>query len=292
MRKQRRSRDAIVHEAPEIQVINRSSLLTDLAKSLATGLVSGVAGKIGVLIFNEIFPPGIPSYFDEVYIQIQQIVNKELTQSTIDEINGQINGMTNWVSVTYTNAKESGMTNQQLTDLMQPREPQIAIQLVGVLMEQRYAEPGICVFMIGAGMHLSILQELALVDPNFAPNSSPYAKSVQDYATTYSDFAKKTTNSIINTRGGKIQAKSEWYNNGYAFYNFYWFEDAQTGYKSQDWTNIVDSKGESNPQARQQRDEAMAKYKQDVLDKLTADMSDPLATANEWLKLVGQPIPS
>lgn len=283
--------EAVFYQATEIQVIEAVS---DIAKSLATGLLSGIGGRIGVLIFNEIFPPGIPSYFDEVYKQIERIVNKELTQNTIDDINGQINGLKDWVAITYTNAKESGMSKEKLTKLLQPREPQIAIQLVGVLMENRYAEPGISVFMIGAGMHLSILQELALIDPDASsPTESHYAKSVQDYAKTkYAPHAKLTTENILKTRENKIQAKHETYTLPGVFQNFYSFEDSLTGYRSQVWVNVVDMKGEHNKDASKQRDEAMANYKKEKHNQLVEDMEDPIATADEWLKLVDHPIPS
>lgn len=292
IRRELNCHEAVFYQATEIQV---TGIVSDIAKSLATGLVSGIAGKIGVLIFNEIFPPGIPSYFEEVYKEIERIVNKELTQSTIDEINGQINGLKDWVAITYTNAKESGMSKEKLTALLQPREPQIAIQLVGVLMEDRYAEPGITVFMIGAGMHLSILQELALIDPDASsPTESHYAKSVQDYAgTKYAPHAKLTTENILKTRENKIQPKNDTYAppGGTVFYNSYWFEDSLTGYRSQDWMNIVDMKGSSNPDASKQRNEAMANYKKEKHNQLVDDMEDPIATADEWLKLVDHPIP-
>ena len=167
VRKELNCHDAIFYQAPAYVV---TGALTDIAQSLATGLLSGFAGKIGALIFDKIFPPKIPSYFDQVYKQIENIVNQQLTQSIIDQINGQINGLKDWVAITYTNAKESGLSKEKLTEL-QPREPQITIQLVGVLMQDRYAEAVITVFMIGASMHLSILRELALVDPDAAsPN--------------------------------------------------------------------------------------------------------------------------
>lgn len=294
LRRELKCHEAIFYQAPEIHVIGA---VKDLAKSLATGLLSGIGGKIGVLIFNAIFPPGVPSYFGEVYKQIEKIVNKDLTQNTIDEINGQINGVKDWVAITYTNAKESGLSKDKLTNLLQPREPQIAIQLVGVLTEQRYAEPGITVFMIGAGMHLSVLQELALIDPDAAsPSESHYAKSVQQYAKEYAGHAKPTTDNILQTRANKIQAKSKSFippgTSVPMIENFYWFEDSLTGYTSQTWVNVVEIKRESNPDARKQRDEALEKYKKEKHDQLVKDMEDPVATANEWLKLVDhRPIP-
>ena len=293
VRRELNCHEAIFYQAPEIQV---PGFVSDIAKSLATGLLSGIAGQIGALIFNAVFPPGIPSYFGEVYKQIEKIVNKELTQNTIDEINGQINGMKDWVAITYTNAKESGLSKDKLTNILQPREPQIAIQLVGVLMEQRYAQPGITVFMIGAGMHLSVLQELALIDPDAAsPIESHYAKSVQQYAKEYAGHAKPTTENILRTRADTIHKKFKSFippgTTVPMFENLYWFEDSLTGYKSQIWMNVVDTKGESNPDAEKQRDEAFANYTKEKHDQIVKDMEDPVATANEWLKLVDRPIP-
>ena len=33
------------------------------ATAIATGLLSGIAGKVGARIFDEVFPPEVPSYF-------------------------------------------------------------------------------------------------------------------------------------------------------------------------------------------------------------------------------------
>lgn len=293
IRRELNCHEAVFYQATESQV---TGAVSDIAKSLATGLLKGIGGKVGALIFNKIFPPGIPSYFNGVYKQIEKIVNKELTENTIDEINGQISGLKNWVSITYTNAKESEMSKEKLTKLLQPREPQIAIQLVGVLMEDRYAEPGITVFMIGAGMHLTILQELALIDPDASsPTKSYYAKSVQDYAAKYAPHAKTTTKNILKTRENKIQAKqtaiyAPSVPGGHTIQLLYWFEDSVTGHKSTCWINIVGITS-SNPDASKQRDEAMANYKKEKHNQLVEDMEDPIATADEWLKLVEHPIP-
>ena len=37
------------------------------ATAIATGLLSGIAGKVGARIFDEVFPPEVSSYFDKVY---------------------------------------------------------------------------------------------------------------------------------------------------------------------------------------------------------------------------------
>jgi len=266
--------------------------LKGIAKSLGEGLLGGVYGCVGALIFNEIFPPGTPTYFNEVYKEIENIVNKALTNQTIDEINAQINSMKDWIAMTYANAKKSEtMKEEDLTDLLQPREPELAIELVGVLMDDRYAEPGIGVFMIGAGMHLTVLQELAMVDPNAEPNDSFYIDTIKQRAQSYADFAKSTTDAIINKRLGMIQPKGKYWHDAGVSYDEYWYVDDFTGQRGGDYLMWWDSKGTHDEDASDNRNRDMEKHKNDVKTKLVADMEDPKATADQWMKLIGQPLP-
>lgn len=282
-------------QAPQLGSGGPYSAITDIAKDLAKGLLSGIAGKLGALIFDKIFPPGIPDYFGAVYSEIKKIVHQELTQSAIDEINGEINGIQTWVKITYGNDKKSGtLTKKQLTDLLEPRETQLVTETLGPLMTERYAQPGICTFMIGAGMHLSVLQELAFVDPNVSkPPDSPYVKSIKDYAKTYADFAKTTTQSIIHQRLAMIEPKSKVlniYNPNtfrYTYWYMYWWEDKYNGKMSQTFASMYPSRDEI-----EKRDKSMAKHKNDAQEELIKSMQDPEETANLWLKLVDQPLPS
>ena len=285
----------------DYQAPAESSVLTNgtpgrmltIAKKIALGLLNGVGAQVGALIFNSIFPSGTPDYFDEVYKEIEKIVREEITDNTIHEVNGKINGTKSWVTMTYTNAKESGtQSKEELTRLIQPREPEIAIEIVGVLTDPRFAKAGLCVFMIGAGMHFAVLQELAFVDPKVAsPSNSHYAKSVQDYAEKYANHAKSTLQAIVNTRLGAVVPRDSYeYIDGIRYY-FYSFKDNFSGYYKS-WTEYCDSKGCHNTDSQQNRNAAMAKYKEDIKNDLVQKMGDPVATANEWLKLKTQPLPS
>jgi len=56
---------------------------------------------------------------------------------------------------------------------------------------------------------------------------------------------------------------------------------------------IVDPKGEvSNPEACDQSLDDMAKHKSKVRQELNDKMQDPEVTADLWLKLIDQPLPS
>jgi len=63
------------------------SAVTSIAKTLDEGLLSGVLGNVAVLLFNSIFPPGVPDHFDAVYKEIERIVHQDLTQNSYDRRN-------------------------------------------------------------------------------------------------------------------------------------------------------------------------------------------------------------
>ena len=272
--------------------------VSTLASGLASALLKGIGSKVGALIFDEIFPPGTPSYFDEVYKEIEKIVQQEITENTIAEVNGKINGMKDWVAITYSNAKESGESKQELTALIQPKESQITIDLIGVLMDERFAKPALRVFMIAAGMHFAILQELAFEDPKVnSPSESPYAKSVQDYAEKYANHANTTFNSVMSSRLDMIKPGVSYHTalssppNVIRMYDFY-FEDKLTGYESKAYVMTIDSFHCYNKDAEKERDAAMETYCEEKRKDLVTQLEDPVATADEWLKLKTQPLPS
>ena len=83
-------------------------------------------------------------------IEVAKIVHKEYTDNIIHELNYKINDTKHWAAITYTNSKDSDESKEELTALLKPRESQIAVDVVGVLMEERFVEPGLTVFMIAA----------------------------------------------------------------------------------------------------------------------------------------------
>ena len=269
------------------------SVVGSIAKKLATGLLKTFLGKIATMIFDEIFPPSIPSYFDEVYKEIEKIVNQQLTQNTIDQVNGKMNGLIEWVKHTYTNAKNSQkLSKQELTDMLRPQETLIVVELIGVLKNKAFAKTGICTFMIVAGMHFAILQELAFVDPNASPSDSYWVKSIKGYAKDQAKFAKDTTKEIVKDRLAMIKS----INSGYAdqFHqtaDIYEWKDELTD-ESESYANYhTGFKGSSDPDALAKRNKGFVDHKVQVEKHLIQKMKDPEATANEWLELVNQPLP-
>lgn len=76
-------------------------VVEEIAGNLLKGVLAGFGKKVGAAMFDGIFAQDVPSYFTEVYQEIEKIMHQEITENTINEIDGQINGTTTWVKFTY-----------------------------------------------------------------------------------------------------------------------------------------------------------------------------------------------
>ncbi|WP_434729053.1 hypothetical protein [Pseudomonas soli] len=196
----------------------------ELGGKLATSLASAVGGAIGKALFEQAFPPGVPSYFDQVYVELKRIVGGELQQSLIDSIDGSIKSIQQHLETEYLPAKESlDLTlledRKQLFALLQKYETTYLSGpggMLGTLMNERYAKLGFGVFLIAAGVQLALFQEMAFVDPNGlgrdgtlrSPLQSSYGQpktgTVARAAKMYAEFAAELWPRIIKDREAKI----------------------------------------------------------------------------------------
>ncbi|MGC5703035.1 hypothetical protein J4P02_22780 [Pseudomonas sp. NFXW11] len=280
---------AFPEDTVEIQ-LNASSdkAATNIAQSLGNGLVSGFGGKIGALMFDSIFPPGVPNYFDQVYEQIKKIVNQEVTANTIDQINGRINGMQAWAKNTYAPRKMQGIASRKsLFDDVTPYVNLLYTEAVQTLMLPRYAKPGFSVFMVAAGAHLALLQEQALVDPDHTnPDESSFATSVKLNAQQYSDHAGNIFIELIDDRNSKVTLKCEesYECNGNMCITkrFYFWHDDVTG---------ESGKRFRGKDAKEDAQSDLDNHVRDVMGALLMTLGFPQTTIWNWKRLTQTPIP-
>jgi hypothetical protein len=271
-------------------------MVASLAKNLGIGIVKGIGKSIGTDVVDKVMPgDGVPSYFDAVYTEITKIVNQAVTQNTIDEINGNVNGINSWIQVQYTNKKnDPTSTKTQLSSMLAPQVTVMYDSVMGPLMTAAYAEAGFSVFMLAAPMHLAMIQEQALQDPNHAQaNDSSYAKSVEQNAKSYQTFAVATFNQIVADRKAFVvmdYASSSY--NGYGTIEaFYSWADGFDGSKSNTFNvDPKDDDGDAKAQAACNAD--MQNHITAVINDLTAQLADPMTTANGWVALETAPIPN
>jgi len=294
-------KDLIRIEEPELPKsrLTRQTSGTDIGKLLGEGLLSGFMGNIAASMFGAIFPPDMEDFFDKVYKEIEDLVHQELTQVVIDTANGRIHGTQKWVTNTYIPMRDgTHISGDDLTVLLLEEENDLATEVIVPLQTERFAQPGITVFMIGAGMHLTILQELCYIDEKVGtPAESAFVDAIKKWAKQYADFAIATTNSILNIRLNLVISKHTDMRDPTdgTTYHEYWMYDSydQTSGKHYMWYYDVkgDMHGDTDYAARVNSDiEARKKsVKADLLAKMGED--NPIAIAENWLKLIDNPLP-
>jgi len=280
-----------IEEQPKMRnygVVRKTSV-KQIGGYLADGVFGGFMGNIGVLIFNAIFPTDMTNFFDAMYKEIEKIVDEALTDEAIAELNGKILGTEQWVRNTYTAFKEGTYTPKMLTEKLMPVEEDFSRNVMGVLQEERFSKPGICTFLIGGGMHLSILQELALVDFTVTDAlKSSYCQATKNWAKEYGDYVYRTVDDIMKTRLDMIQLyKSSFQENNFTFIFSAWWKDSYDDTQSKQWNYTISSLGGDSGDedyeklAKADMDKHVSTVRKDYLER----MGDPYVVADTWYKL-------
>lgn len=240
-----------------------------IAGNLGQGLAGLVAGKIGAALISWAFGGGVPSYFDQVYEEIAKIVKQELEQNTIDQINGEINGIQQWVTQVYNVQKANQTwTTEQLVDNLQDKIDELYTNAIGLLQQPDYQSAGFSVFMVAGGLQQALIQEQAQVDPanpSYMETLRGATNANYDYAlNTFLDITMARASAITLTYNPEVidnHTKPAWT-----------WSDAQTGFISQ----YI----EDQDTAFQQ----MEGHISDVLSQLMESLNYPVNTMVYWLQ--------
>lgn len=277
-----------------------NSMIINLYVKLAEGLLGtfgGAAGKIGAsvlgMVFDQVVGGNTPSYFDQVYKEISYIVQQIVDQNTIAVVNGIINGKQQWVQSVYIPRKnQPGITKQDLFDMLS-QPVQDIYGLTGILQTSTFSNASFPVFLAAACMHLSLLQEQALVDPLASdPTHSSYATSVQIQAQTYSNYAVSTYNNVISARTSPSVIYVKQVTHDVKDGQYSWTQTGHSWYDA--LTNQYGSffmDGDKNDDGTTSATIEMKGHIADVTNQLTSDLGYPLSIVQSWLTLVKTPIP-
>ncbi len=181
-----------------------------MADSIAADLLGTPSSPYGALIIGEVFPSGgtPPVYFDQSYTLLTSFVNQTITPGDRTAISAALDGVQTWVTDTYRPLRANpSSTPAMLHASVQPVVGQLIAGVIQPLMSADAAPAGLAVFLLAAGVHLALLQELAYTDPMHQSEggmNSPFASSVREYAQQYHDFIVATWTSIATARIGAI----------------------------------------------------------------------------------------
>ena len=177
-----------------------------LAGGLGKGIAGKIGGEIGSMVIDAIFPPkSMQSYFDELYERIAKLVHEEIVENEISKINGILNGTQDFIRSTYLPRKEKRAPKQELLDMLKPWENDL-YKINNILLESNFRQAGLSVFLVGAATHLSLFQEMALVDPLAKrPRDSSYATTLSKKKGEYIDSAQQTWKDVREAREALVK---------------------------------------------------------------------------------------
>ncbi|MGV3597453.1 MAG: hypothetical protein ACO1PI_06245 [Bacteroidota bacterium] len=297
----------------------KKSLPVKIAKGIGGAMVSKIGGFIAEAIWDALFPPGVPDYFDEVYKEITKIVDQKVDQSRIDSINGAIANLADKLANEYKPAKSVSnlkleKDRRRLYDLLQKYDQTFLSGpggMLGSLQQDQIAKAGFGVFLLGASLQLAIFQEMANIDPYNgdekngwkSPLQSSYGMpktgSVSKMAKNYAEFASKTWVKILDDR--KAQAKAEKFTKrlqpvkhnkyGTLLNVHYWVRVNDNGAATIVEKKIgQDEKDGKNPRYDAFCNNELVNYRNQKAAELSDKMENPAATIANWLALVEKPI--
>ena len=257
---------------------------------IAAALVEFFANQAGARIFDEIFPQSVPTYFDEIYKQVQKIFSKELDKSVISELNGKINGIKDYVVNTYLPLKESGkISKADLFAKISPEHAPFVTNVIGPLESKRYAAEGLAAYMIAAGMNLCLLQEMAFLAED--EEKSAYVNAIKKNATSHIAHAQSTFDHVIESRKDKVILTKHSASASNMVTHHYGWKDTVSEEKKE-WYYFGTMSGvHGDRNAEELAKQGRKDQKRKAVSKLIEDLGNPQKVIDLWKKLIVNPLP-
>lgn len=269
------------------------TITSALLKSFAEGVASEAGGDVGALLLGFIFPSSSLPVDDLAALcdKIKGIVENALTKDDVININGNLTGVLNFVNTIYKYKKNDPTnTKQDLTDALNPYiQPMETAVLGQFLASSDRTQAGFPVYLLAVYSYLSILQEMAMVDPaKDDPWKSDYVKSIKDTMNIHIPWCQTQWATLQANRQNAITVeqsdRAEWTYQGTIGEDCWRWKDTVTGE-----TGDKHCSGEDHPDGVAFIQGILRK--QQVLAQLVIDMGDPDSVIAVWQQVVAVPLP-
>lgn len=182
----------------------------EAAELLLRGLDPATGSSVGAKVFADAFKKKCPSYFTEVTKQAEKIMHQQLTNTAMARVDRELNRLINWVRHEYIHRKESQALKPNLFAILEPRAIRAAA-MTRDLSSEEFGGAALAVFVISASVHLSLLQEMAIVDPEVNdPVKSSHVATLEQYAREYSEHATRVWMRIKRVRETLVTPLRQW----------------------------------------------------------------------------------
>lgn len=291
--------------------LNVKNLATKAAFSLTSSIASAIGGAFLNAVIEEFFPPGAPSYFDEVYEQMARITGRAFQEDKMLSINGAINNVKQHLTDEYgvdraTANLDDADDRERLFGYLQRYDSAFLSGpggMIGALQTPTYEVVGFGVFLLAASLQLALFQEMANVvrqkghdgkwlKPSETSYGKPKTGTVAVTARRFAEYAEATWPKVLDARVKNIRWETYEAHKQIVAGDVYWelwgriVDNGE--YK---WPRRIEKQAEKNGSYptldHLKRDEGA--YKDEKHNELTQQYNDPKAIAALWRKLVDQP---
>lgn len=260
---------------------------TQVAQELLLKAAGGMADALGCHVVAEFFPDNtVPAYFSGVYKSMRGIIKDALTQQTINETMGEIQGTLRYLNNEYLAEKSAHGVTDDLLQRLQRRSDQM-YEHIGKVMEANTACTGISTFMVGATIHLAILQEIALEHKKRGSDTGNIAakSNFRDYA----DHLSQTFETIRLTREKAVTVKAfmkahtsighgVWYDA-----NYHWHDSmGPSGHRNGGPFEYQYGDPSSEKNARRHAEKSRNQQRAALIANLRTQLGQPEKVATQW----------
>jgi len=272
-------------EAPNPTPMKLAAGPSSIIISFFSGMAGAIGKKAGAAIFDEVFPnagPDLDKVLAELQENIRNIFREELDAQTIDNLNYQLQGLIAYMQETYLPRKAAGADRPTLEAMLGQQNEKLYTETMALLTGERYRAKGIAYLVVGANAHLSILQEMANVDPlTTDPTKSSYITTYYKRLTDYVDALSCAINEVNTSRLTYLGPLQESTLHGAAD-EYWWFVDSWAKYTSPKYKNSHDCCEYAND-AKKKATDARAKYDHDTFTPcIVTDLQPYRDTSRAW----------
>ena len=225
--------------------------------------------------------------------EFEKIIHKELAMNEVNVATGKLAHVQKWLKNDYEPAVQSGSNCRKLHSMLEEKINFLQEDVLSIVYKQKEFEKiGLKTFLTAAAVHLAILQEMAVRDPD---ENSPQA-SLARYAPEYAQHAIRVAKELVKDRQDQVKVKHDVWSmpvGGYAGAwnkSFKWVDEI-TGQENGRYcmgSNLQYAEDEEENVGMVQR--WCKEHKDKVADQLLSDLGQPLVIASKWRELEEKPI--
>lgn len=183
----------------------------DAVKTLASGLIGMAPPPFnlgGTVLLALVYPKvkKMQTDWDEVFDKVGRIVDNKIAEERVSRAGQKIASVVDAINTMYLPVKASTKDMALLRSLLLPQESSLQTDVMTALMntspgEMSFAATTLSNFTFAALIHLAVLQELALIDPDAQdPKTSVFATRAAAKAKAYAAYLRTTAPKMLPLR--------------------------------------------------------------------------------------------